>query len=131
MGAPNKGVSPLLAEEHLSELRRLTDTAGGQIVGTVRHRLDRPHPRYYVGDGKAEELKDAVVQGGAELVIFDEELSPAQGKVPPERRQAREASAHLHATNTTQTPVRKHNGRHQPKEEEDPKPKGEDGESGK
>lgn len=80
MGAPNKDVPPPLAEEHLSELRRLTDTAGGQIVGTVRQRLDRPHPRYYVGDGKADELKDAVVQGGAELVIFDEELSPAQGK---------------------------------------------------
>tara|TARA_B100001123_G_scaffold19809_5_gene22053 strand:+ start:10770 stop:12023 length:1254 start_codon:yes stop_codon:yes gene_type:complete len=80
VGAPNKDVSPPLAEEHLSELRRLTDTAGGQIVGTVRQRLDRPHPRYYVGDGKADELKDAVVQGGAELVIFDEDLSPAQGK---------------------------------------------------
>ena len=80
MGAPNKGVSPPLAEEHLNELRRLTDTAGGQVVGTVRQRLDRPHPRYYIGDGKADELKDAVVAGEADLVIFDEELSPAQGK---------------------------------------------------
>ena len=80
MGAPNKSVPPPLAEEHLNELRRLTDTAGGQIVGTVRQRLDRPHPRYYVGDGKADELKGAVVQSGADLVIFDEELSPAQGK---------------------------------------------------
>ena len=80
MGAPNKDVPVALAEEHLNELTRLTDTAGGQIVGTVRQRLDHPHPRYYVGEGKAEELKGAVAQSGADLVIFDEELSPAQGK---------------------------------------------------
>ena len=80
MGAPNKGVPLQLAEEHLNELRRLTDTAGGQIVGTVRQRLDRPHPRYYIGEGKANELKAEVVQSEADLVIFDEELSPAQGK---------------------------------------------------
>ena len=80
MGAPNKGVPLPLAEEHLNELCRLTDTAGGQIVGTVRQRLVRPHPRYYIGEGKANELKEAVVQSEADLVIFDEELSPAQGK---------------------------------------------------
>ena len=80
VGAPNKDVPLALAEEHLNELGRLTDTAGGQIVGTVQQRLDRPHPRYYVGDGKAEEIREAVARNGADLVIFDEELSPAQGK---------------------------------------------------
>ena len=80
MGAPTKDVPALLADEHLKELGRLTDTAGGQIVGVVRQRLDHPHSRFYVGEGKAAELRDAVAEAEADLVIFDEELSPAQGK---------------------------------------------------
>ena len=80
VGAPNKDVPISLADEHLRELGQLTDTAGGQVVGTVRQRLDHPHPRYYVGEGKAHELRDAVAETQADLVIFDEELSPAQGK---------------------------------------------------
>jgi GTP-binding protein HflX len=80
VGAPTKDVPTPLADEHLRELGRLTDTAGGEVAGTVRQRLDHPNPRYYVGEGKAEELKAAVEAEGANLVIFDEELSPAQGK---------------------------------------------------
>ncbi len=80
VGAPQKDVPIALADEHLAELARLTDTAGGQIVGTVRQRLDHPQPRYYVGEGKAEEIRDVVAATGADLVVFDEDLSPAQGK---------------------------------------------------
>jgi GTP-binding protein HflX len=46
----------------------------------VRQRLDKPNPKFFVGEGKAEELKQAVQENKANLVIFDEELSPAQGK---------------------------------------------------
>jgi GTP-binding protein HflX len=49
-------------------------------VGSLVQRLDAPHPRYYLGEGKAEELRDEVKEAGATLVISDEELSPAQGK---------------------------------------------------
>ena len=80
MGAPTKDVRPVVAEEHLLELARLTDTAGGQVVQVVRQRLDAPHPRLYIGEGKAAELTEIVQEQGADLVIFDEELSPAQGK---------------------------------------------------
>ncbi|HET8656473.1 MAG TPA: GTPase HflX [Longimicrobiaceae bacterium] len=80
VGAPLKSVPPLLADEHLQELGRLTDTAGADVVGTLTQRLDHPQPRLYVGEGKAEELRDLVQETGATLVIFDEELSPAQGK---------------------------------------------------
>jgi GTP-binding protein HflX len=80
VSAPNKDVPVVLAEEHLKELGRLTDTAGGEVVGVVKQRLDHPNPRYYVGEGKAAELKAAVTDAQATLVIFDEELSPAQGK---------------------------------------------------
>ena len=80
VGAPTRDVSPRLAEEHLLELARLTDTAGGKVAAFVRQRIDAPNPRFYIGDGKADELAEQVRETGAELVIFDEELSPAQGK---------------------------------------------------
>jgi GTP-binding protein HflX len=80
VGAPTKDVAPDIAEEHLNELGRLVDTAGASIVGKVRQRLDRPQPKYYIGEGKVGELKEAVQKERATLAIFDEELSPAQGK---------------------------------------------------
>jgi len=80
MGAPTKDVDPALAHEHLLELARLTDTAGGEVVGALQQRIDAPHPRFYIGEGKAEELRDLVQEREAGLVIFDEELTPAQGK---------------------------------------------------
>lgn len=80
VGAPDRDLDPRLVDEHLEELARLTDTAGGDVVGTLRQRLERPNPRFYIGDGKAEELKALVGDVEADLVIFDEELSPAQGK---------------------------------------------------
>ena len=80
VGAPLKSVPLRLAEEHLEELRRLVDTAGAEVVGSLTQRLDSPHPKYFVGEGKAEELGALVKENGGTLVIFDEELSPAQGK---------------------------------------------------
>ncbi len=80
VAAPERGVDPRLADEHLEELGRLTDTAGGRVVGTLRQRLDHPQPRFYIGEGKAEELSTLVRRTDADLVIFDEDLTPAQGK---------------------------------------------------
>jgi GTPase len=80
VGAPTKDISTEHADEHLQELGRLADTAGARVVGVVRQRLDRPNPRFYIGEGKAEELKDEIAAREATLVIVDEELSPAQGK---------------------------------------------------
>ncbi len=80
MGAPTKEIDADIAEEHLNELAELTDTAGATVVHRVRQRLDKPHPKFYVGEGKVEELRQAVKDHSATLVIFDEELSPAQGK---------------------------------------------------
>ncbi|HEY0674554.1 MAG TPA: GTPase HflX [Longimicrobiales bacterium] len=80
VGAPTKEIGAEIAEEHLNELAELADTAGARVVNRVRQRLDKPNPKFYVGEGKADELKSAVQANGASLVIFDEELSPAQGK---------------------------------------------------
>ena len=80
MGAPTKDIAPDIADEHLNELGELADTAGAQIVAKIKQRLDRPQPKYYIGEGKVGELRDAVQKEGASIVLFDEELSPAQGK---------------------------------------------------
>ena len=50
------------------------------MVGRLRQKLDRPHPKYFIGEGKVAELRELVVKEKATIVIFDEELSPAQGK---------------------------------------------------
>jgi GTPase len=80
VSAPTRHVSVREAEEHLDELARLADTAGARIVGTLSQRLDSPHPRSFIGEGKAQELKKLMEDGDASLVIFDDELTPAQSK---------------------------------------------------
>jgi GTP-binding protein HflX len=50
------------------------------VVGTLTQQLDRPHSATYLGTGKVEELKLRIQELGATLVIFDDELTPAQGK---------------------------------------------------
>src|SRR5690606_23203554 len=74
VGAPLKSVDPRLSDEHIEELARLTDTAGGEVAGMLRQRIDSPHPRFFIGEGKAGELRDLVQATEADLVIFDEEL---------------------------------------------------------
>src|SRR5690606_35531843 len=69
-----------LVHEHLEELARLADTAGVEVVGTITQQLDRPDPATYLGKGKLQALGTLLASTGATLVIFDDELSPAQGK---------------------------------------------------
>ena len=66
--------------EHLDELERLVDTAGAVVVGQVVQQLDRPNPATYLGKGKIEELTQRISDTRASLIIFDDELTPAQGK---------------------------------------------------
>lgn len=80
VSAPAGRVSQRLSREHLEELARLTHTAGGEVVAVVRQRIEAPNPRFFIGEGKARELRSTVRSADADLVIFDEELSPAQGK---------------------------------------------------
>ncbi len=62
----------------LEELARLARSAGASVVGVVVQRRARPHPATFVGSGKVETIHARVLETGADLVIFDEELSPAQ-----------------------------------------------------
>jgi GTP-binding protein HflX len=67
-------------EADLPELARLADTAGADVVGQVEQRRARPTPSTFLGKGKLEELRELAEQTEANLVIFDNDLSPAQGR---------------------------------------------------
>jgi GTP-binding protein HflX len=62
------------------ELARLLDTAGGEVVAVVTQRLPHPTASNYIGKGKLEELKEVVEAQEANLVVFDNDLSPSQGR---------------------------------------------------
>ena len=62
----------------LEELARLAETASIAVVGSTSQKMSHPHPRTYVGKGKLEEIVDDVKLLQADVVIFDDELSPAQ-----------------------------------------------------
>ncbi|MGZ6906017.1 MAG: HflX-like GTP-binding protein, partial [Acidimicrobiia bacterium] len=66
------------AEASLDELARLADTAGAEPVAIELQRRDAPDPALYVGKGKAEELRQLAEALDVDVVIFDDELSPAQ-----------------------------------------------------
>ena len=65
-------------DESMRELGELVDTAGGEVVGEMVQNRPMPDSGTYFGEGKLEELKDAIDALEATLVVFDDELSPVQ-----------------------------------------------------
>lgn len=72
------GSSTWPVEESLAELGRLAQTDGAQVVMTVTQRLDHPVPKTFIGAGKAQEVATYCKNLDADVVIFDDELSPSQ-----------------------------------------------------
>ncbi|MCB9135971.1 MAG: GTPase HflX [Anaerolineales bacterium] len=68
--------SLLTVEDSLSELELLADTAGLEVVGYTTQRLDRPYPKTFIGPGKIEEILALIRELDAQMVVFDDELSP-------------------------------------------------------
>ncbi|MEM7372637.1 MAG: GTPase HflX [Bacteroidota bacterium] len=66
------------ASEYLDELAFLTETAGGRAVRSFIQKLPKPINSTYVGSGKLQEIKLAVIEEDADMVIFDDDLSPSQ-----------------------------------------------------
>jgi GTPase len=66
------------AEESLLELAALVETAGGEVVGSMAQRRESIHPLWYLGTGKAEELKQAKSDTRFTMLVADDELSPKQ-----------------------------------------------------
>ena len=65
-------------ETTLDELEALLNTAGGECAGKVLQNKHTPDPRSFIGEGKAEEVRQLVLETGANMVIFDNDLTPSQ-----------------------------------------------------
>jgi len=63
-------------DDSVAELALLAATAGLSVVGKVTQRLERPDPKTYVGSGKVNEIRSRAEESLADVVLFDEELSP-------------------------------------------------------
>ena len=68
-------------EESMEELAALLETAGGESVATVMQSKDSPDPRTFIGEGKVAEVRELVKAMDANMVIFDNSLSPSQQRV--------------------------------------------------
>ncbi len=64
--------------EYLDELEFLTQTAGASVLKRFTQRLEHPDSRTFIGSGKLNDVKKFVEENAIDLVIFDDELSPAQ-----------------------------------------------------
>jgi len=80
IGLERQGVSKWDLQDSLTELAELANSAGAEVVDTVTQKLQKPTAPYYIGKGKAESLKPALQDQQVTSVIFDDELSPAQGR---------------------------------------------------
>src|ERR1700739_239275 len=80
IGLEKQGVSKWDLRDSLEELAELANSAGAEVVDTVTQKLEKPTAPYYIGKGKAESLKPALQERQVTSVIFDDELSPAQGR---------------------------------------------------
>ncbi len=78
VGVVTQKDTPQQFQDTLTELGRLVDTAGGIVLQMMRQKRSRIHPQTVVGEGKVQEIALSVQTLGANLVVFDRDLSPAQ-----------------------------------------------------
>jgi GTPase len=78
VGVVDKRQDTALLEEYLDELAFLATTANLVPVKRFTQKLDHPEPKFYIGSGKAHEIKKYLEDNKIDIVIFDDELSPSQ-----------------------------------------------------
>ena len=78
VGCHTNGDDDARFDYSMEELGALTETAQGEVIASVVQKRDRVHPATYIGKGKVEELKALVEELEADIVIFNDELSPSQ-----------------------------------------------------
>ena len=80
VGVQLKSDNAWCIDESLDELEELVVTAGGEVAGRGTQRLDRVNAATFIGPGKARGFAEECKESGVDTVVFDEELSPAQGR---------------------------------------------------
>jgi len=78
VGVKLPGISSFLIQELLDELKLLAETAGAEVVDIVVQERKRLDPAFFIGKGKVKEVKEMAQRGEANLIIFDDDLTPAQ-----------------------------------------------------
>jgi GTPase len=78
VGLKTESIGTQRFQDGLAEIGRLVETAGGDVLQTVKQNRSRPHPQTVVGEGKVQEIALAAQTIGANLVVFDRDLSPTQ-----------------------------------------------------
>lgn len=74
----DRGDSEWEVEVSLAELERLVGTAGADVIGTISQKMKAPNPRTFIGKGKVDEVIEMTRALEADIVVFDDELSPSQ-----------------------------------------------------
>ena len=80
IGLEKEGVSKWDLRDSLEELAELANSAGAEVVDTITQKLQKPTAPYYIGKGKAELIKESLQDREVTSIIFNDELSPAQGR---------------------------------------------------
>ena len=80
VGVIQPGMTAAVIQEHLDELELLANTAGAEVMGRVTQAVSRINPATFIGKGKAKQLINQATELGVKLILFDDELSPAQIK---------------------------------------------------
>ena len=80
IGTIKPGETDELIQEHLGELELLAETAGAEVIGKITQRISKINSATFVGKGKSIQIINQAIELNAKLIIFDDELSPAQIK---------------------------------------------------
>ncbi len=80
VGIGKKNSDRELAFEYLDELELLADTAGAEVIEKIYQELAKPNASTVIGKGKVEEIKQTIYENNVSLVIFDDDLTPAQAR---------------------------------------------------
>jgi len=80
IGLERSGHDKWAVKDSLEELRELTESAGAEVIDLISQKRDRPEAATFIGSGKVQELAARCRDSGANIVIFDDDLSPAQGR---------------------------------------------------
>ena len=78
VGLQYPDTAPERVEELLTELQELIGTLDIAVTGSLTAKIMRPQPRYLIGSGKAQEIIDAAREAEADVIVFDDALSPSQ-----------------------------------------------------
>lgn len=78
VGVTNSSQDEFKLNEYLEELEFLTRTAGGTVVKKFKQKVVNPNPKFFIGKGKMEDIREFINKNKVSMIVFDDELSPTQ-----------------------------------------------------